>query len=105
MLRPSSRRARASTVAVLLATVPGCLTYSSFQYLRDSDRKVSHTLPVFVGANLIGGAVVGTVAAAESDRGDRAISFAQGAALWNMLDIVVGLPLFAFAVFVDKAND
>ncbi len=96
-----------SIVLAASLALPGCMTSSAIQPLRDPDRAVPHAAAVLVGANVIGGAIVGGIAAAQpaDDAGDRAIHFAQGMAAWNMLDLFVGLPLFAIGVARDKLDE
>jgi hypothetical protein len=100
-------RARLSTITTVLVavfslgTLPGCLTYSAVQHLRDKDRAVPHVPVVFIVGNVLAGAAVGVAASTQVSPDDRAIVFAQEVAVWNMMDLLVGLPLFTLGLFRD----
>jgi hypothetical protein len=94
-----------TVVLVASLWLPGCLTYSAIQKLADPDHAPKHVVPALVIGNVLAGAAVGGVAASESAPGDRGITFVQGMAAWNMLDLFVGFPLAMLSVFREKLDE
>ena len=92
---------------VLAASVwlPGCFTYSAVKKLSDPDHPVKGMSTAFVVGNVLSGAIVGGVVAAQSAPTDRGIAFAQGMAGWNLLDLCVGFPLAMIGIFAKKLNE